>query len=202
MRRALLVLMLMTLPLSAGEIDQARELMDEARYDQAGPILRQAARNHATRPEATLLLTRLCNAREQWQEGVAYGEQAVALLPASSEAHYQYAVALRIKMSSVSKVRAMFGVGKYKQLLRKAIALDPANIAARAEEIGFLVNAPTIAGGDLELAEQRIEELSRHDQSFARQLRAGLELSREDPEEAVELFKQLIARGPDQAGSS
>ncbi len=196
MRKALLLMVLVSLNASAGQIEQARELVASARHEQARELLRQAVREQSTQAEATLLLTRICNDKQEWKDGVELGLQAVRLLPESSEAHYEYAVALRIKMSKVCRVRAMFGVTRYKELLRKAIELDPGNVAARAEEIGFLVNAPTIAGGNHETAEQRIEELSKLEPNYAMQMRAGLDLARESPEEAVKLFRRIIAEGP------
>lgn len=195
MRIAVLAIMMVTAQVSAGQIELARDLIDKAQVEQARSILEQAAKDQSTRPEAALLLTRLSNVSEDWQSGVEYGELAVNLLPDSSEAHFEYAVALRIKMSSVCKVRAMFGVSRYRKLLRRAIELDPTNIAARAEEIAYLVNAPAIAGGDHEKAEQRIEELGKLDQEYARQLQAGLELAKKNPEEAVKLFREIIERG-------
>jgi tetratricopeptide (TPR) repeat protein len=196
MRIALLAMVLVTTQVSAGQIEQARDLIDKAQVEQARLILEQATQDRSTRPEAILLLARLSNASEDWKNSVEYAEQAVNLLPESSEAHYQYAVALRIKMSNVCKVRAMFGVGRYKMLLRRAIELDPTNIDARAEEIGYLVNAPAIAGGDHQVAAQMIEELGKLDQDYARQLQAGLELAKKDPKEAVKLFRKIIPRGP------
>jgi tetratricopeptide (TPR) repeat protein len=189
-------MVLVTTQVSAGQIEQARDLIERDQKEQARLVLQEAAKDRSSRPEATLLLARLSNASEDWKNGVEYGEQAVSLLPDSSEAHYQYAVALRIKMSSVCKVRAAFGVSKYKNLLRRAIELDPTNIDARAEEIGYLVNAPAIAGGDHDKAEQRIEELGKLDQEYARQMMAGLELAKKDPEEAVKLFRKIIPKEP------
>ncbi len=110
-------------------------------------------------PAATLARLEACNAAGDWRCGVEQGARAVALLPDSADAHYRYAVALRQKLSSISVVRAIFGAGAYKRALYRALALDPDHIDARAEEIGFLIRAPAIVGGDKHKARRRIEEL-------------------------------------------
>ena len=47
----------------------------------------------------------------------------------------------------------------YTWALYGALELDPDHIDARAEEIGFLIRAPGIVGGDRDVAQRRIAEL-------------------------------------------
>jgi hypothetical protein len=109
--------------------------------------------------EASLSRAVACNAREDWRCGVPAGARAVELLPGRADAHYAYAVALRQKLSDISFVRAVFGAGAYRRALHRALELDPDHIPARAEEIGYLIRAPGIVGGDRAKARERIAEL-------------------------------------------
>jgi hypothetical protein len=74
---------------------------------------------------ATEVLSRL-NA-----DGIDSGKQPIELLPDGSEAHFEYAVALRHKMIQVTKSKAMFVIGDYKAELRRAIELDPKNVRVK-----------------------------------------------------------------------
>lgn len=142
---------------------------------------------------ATLELTEACNAEGDWRKGVEHGARAVELLPDSADAHFAYAVALRQKLSSISFVRAIFGAGAYKRELRRALELDPDHIDARAEEIGFLIRAPGIVGGDEAKAQRRIAELRALDPR-AGSLAAADVLARAGvTEQAVAILESYLA---------
>jgi hypothetical protein len=140
-----------------------------------------------------LLLTRACNAEDDWRQGVEYGTRAVALLPDSADAHYAYAVALRQKLSSINFVRAIFGAGAYKRELYRALELDPDHIDARAEEIGFLIRAPGIVGGDKDEAQRRIVELRALDPRSGSLAAADVLARAGVTEQAVEILESYLA---------
>jgi tetratricopeptide (TPR) repeat protein len=121
----------------------------------------------------------------------------VELLPESSEAHLQYAVALRIKMSNVGKMKAMFTVGTYKKELQRAIDLDPGNVDALTEEVGYLGNAPGIAGGDLDKAREKAQELRKYDERAAAQMLAQIEMKDGHPDKAIQALEELVEATPD-----
>ena len=109
--RAVFALLLFAPPLRADTLDEARRLIDAGEYHAARPVAEQALENPRTEAEASLLLARASNALQDYESGIRHGKRAVHLLPESAEAHYRYAESLRIKMSSVSKLRALFSVG-------------------------------------------------------------------------------------------
>lgn len=127
------------------------------------------------------------------EAGVRHGKEAVEASPTSSNAHFRYAVAVRTKMQRVSTVKAMFLIGTYKQALGRARDLDPRNLDTREEEIGFLAQAPKIAGGDLDRARALAVELA------ALHPRRGLKVQLEiaagsgDPARATALFREALA---------
>lgn len=195
MKRLMATLMLCALPALAGPVEDARALMDEGRHRQAAGLLTARLDQASSKPEALILLTSALNTIGDYKQGVEYGEQAVEAAPDSSEAHLQYARALRIKMQN-HRMRAMFIVGTYKKELQRAIELDPKNVEARTEEIGFLTQAPGIAGGDKDKARARIEELKPIDWREAMIMQASLHQAEKDPDAAIAVYTKMIERDP------
>ncbi len=131
-----------------------------------------------------------------WDLALDLAEDLVDDFPQSSVAHYLLASAIRVKMQDVSQVRAMFSLGDYKEALATAIKLDPKNIDARTEEIGFYLFAPGIAGGDQEFAQQRIEELKTVDAFSAKQMETQLAAINKDSVKQEKLYKEMLTLRP------
>jgi predicted Zn-dependent protease len=121
------------------------------------------------------------------------GKRAVDAAPGSSNAHFQYAVALRTRMQQVSKMRAMMSLGDYKRELERAIELDPRNTDAREEQIGFYSEAPGIAGGSVERARELAQQLQQIDRHRGMYMLARVERQAGQPERALELYRALLA---------
>ena len=192
-------LLLLSLPAFANPLAPAEELMKQGRYGEARPLLERRLSDPALKPHALVLLTETCAAMGDYEDGIGYGKRAIKLLPNSSDAHYQYARALRVKLRRVSRMRAMFLAGDYKSALKKALALDPGNLEAQEEEIGFLVNAPGIAGGSLSKARQRIDELKAVDLAVALRLEAMAEFKQGNDKRGGELLRRVVELDPGNA---
>ena len=197
MLRLTLVLLLICAPALADELEEARGLVETGSFEEARGILEGAIEVPSQRAQGLVLLTEALNGLEEYEEGVKIGEEAVELLPESSEAHLQYAVALRIKMSNVGKMKAMFTVGTYKKELQRAIDLDPGNVDALTEEVGYLGNAPGIAGGDLDKAREKAQELRKYDERAAAQMLAQIEMKDGHPDKAIQALEELVEATPD-----
>ncbi|MBW1758594.1 MAG: tetratricopeptide repeat protein [Deltaproteobacteria bacterium] len=197
MIRLTLVLLLICAPALADELEEARGLVEAGSFEEARGILVGAIEVPSQRAQGLVLLTEALNGLEEYEEGVKTGEEAVKLLPESSEAHFQYAVALRIKMSNVGKMKAMFTVSTYKKELQRAIDLDPENVDALTEEVGYLGNAPGIAGGDLDKAREKAQELRKYDKRAAAQMLAQIEMKDGHPDKAIQALEELVEATPD-----
>jgi tetratricopeptide (TPR) repeat protein len=201
MRKLVIVACLVCAPAFAATLDEARGLIDSGSYDQARTILERSVEDSALKPAALTLLTLLNNRIEDYEEGVRYGKQAVKVSPDSADAHFQYAVALRTKMSKVSKVKAMFSLGTYKKELKKALELDPDDTEARNEEIGFLVTAPGVAGGDVDQAWQRALELEKLDWRDGLRWQAVIQFKKENIEGSLATSRKLLEKDPTNSGA-
>ncbi len=132
-----------------------------------------------------------------WDAALDLAEDLVDDHPTNSEAHFLLASALRVKMQEVSQVRAMFSLGDYKEALAKSIELDPKNIDARTEEIGFYLFAPGVAGGDKEFAAERIIELKTVNLFSGLQMEAQLAAVNEDTDKRLLLLQQMVELEPE-----
>jgi Tfp pilus assembly protein PilF len=201
MRKTLIVSLLLCVPAFAAPLDEARTLIDEGQFDEAQAILERSVEDSALEAQSLILLTRLSNGLEDYESGVRYGKKAVKLSPDSVDAHFQYAVALRTKMSKVSKVKAMFSLGTYKKELRTALELDPGNADARDEEIGFLVNAPGFAGGDVDQAWQRALELEEIDWRGGLRWQAEIQFLKKDDDAGMATLREMLEKDPEGTGT-
>lgn len=162
----------------------------------AEKALLMAVDDQKTEAQASLLLCKLYTDQNNYEKALPYGKKAVELLPEVSDAHYFYAVAIRQKMSK----NTMFGmshVGKYKKLLDQAIELDRNNLDAYEEKIGFLMNAPPIAGGSKEKAEALAKELLEINKERGLVQLWTVYESNPQPEKRAEVASELIALKPD-----
>jgi tetratricopeptide (TPR) repeat protein len=194
-KRLPIVLMLCALPLLAGPVDDARALMAERKYQEAVDLLTTKLDQAHSRPEALIVLTTALNAVGDYKNGVKYGKQAIGAAAYSSEAHLQYALAMRMKMQD-QRMKAIFTVGPYKKELQKAIDLDPKNVEARQEQIGFLIEAPGFAGGDRDTARERITELKKIDWRQAMLMQGMLLQAEEDRAGANAVYGKMVERDP------
>jgi tetratricopeptide (TPR) repeat protein len=182
---------------NASELERARTLIKENKLDEARTILLTTSKDPGQKGESLALLTRVCTEKGEWDKAVDYGEQAVAAQPSSSFAHFAYAVALRLKMLNGSKLKAMLSVGDYKKALARSLELDPESLDAREEEIGFLLSAPGVAGGDVEKAKVKIAELKARDQVLGLYCEATLGIVEQKPQEAIKAFAAVLALRPE-----
>lgn len=202
MRRSILLLLpLFLVPAWAGPLERAQTLIDERRYVEARELLERTIRDSRLEAQGLVLLTRVCVEQEDYEDGIPYGERAVELLPRSSEAHLRHAQAVRVKLSKISKMKAMFSLGAYKDGLNRALELDPDNVDAMEEKIGYLTHAPGIAGGDVDEAAEWIAKLKRHDAERGATLEAELELKQGNEERALAIWREVLETDPSNARS-
>ncbi len=135
----------------------------------------------------------------EWKDAIKLAEKWVDSEPRNALAQYWLAVALRTKMQEVNRLRAMATVGDYKDALAAAIALDPTLMAARTERIGYLVNAPGIAGGDRDLARKEIEALREIDPVAAAEMDLMLAREESNADATLAALSSLQALEPDRA---
>ncbi len=139
--------------------------------------------------------------QSDWSTAIDLAEKLIEEQPQNSQAHFLLAKAIRLKMQEVSQIRAMFSIGDYKEALATAIKLDPNNVDARIEEIRFYLFAPSIAGGDTELATEKIKALKAVDQIKGMEMEAELAGAKGDQVKAEKILEELILLKPNNPSS-
>ena len=182
-------------PAISGSLEDASTLIEGYEYRAALTMLQELESVDPARQ--ALLLARAWNGISDWEQGLEHAERAVELAPKSSAARLEHAIALRNKMSQVSRLRAMGSVGAYKDELKRAIELDPGNLDAREEQIGFLMNAPGMAGGDRDEARKKIEALKQLDWSRGMLMSADMARQVDELDRSVGLYQELLDREPE-----
>lgn len=201
MRWIAILSLLLCAPAFAATLDEAHELIDGGRFDEARAILEAGVEDPALKPRALTMLTLLSNRIEDYENGVDYGKQAVKLSPESADAHLQYAIALRIKMMNGSKVKAVFSLGTYKKEVKRALELAPSDPAPRQEELGYLVNAPGVMGGDLDRAWERAQELEKISWREGLSWQAEVQFKRKDDEGGMATLRKVLEKDPASNGA-
>jgi tetratricopeptide (TPR) repeat protein len=97
-------------------------------------------------------------------EGAQYVlEEVVKEHPESAEAHYLLGAAYGIEAQSAGRFRQMRLAGKIKSQFERAVELDPSHFGAREGLIQFHLQAPRVAGGREEVAQEHAEAMMQID---------------------------------------
>lgn len=129
-------------------------------------------------------------------EAVDAGKRAVELAPDASWVHHEYARALAMKMLEGGVLAAMGNLGEYKDEMQKAVDLDPGNVDALSEQIGFYLFAPGIVGGSTEKALELARQLEAHDRRMGKWLQAEAHWRNDDKERAKTVCRNALAEFP------
>lgn len=176
--------------------EQAQALIDDGRADAARELLdAQADPEHAAL-DAVLLRIDLLRLTGEAERAMQLAERAAQRWPDRSELHHVWAKAIGTRMREGGMLAALRWIGAYKQQMAEAVALDPGNVAASVDEIGFLVYAPALVGGDRERAKQLGESLRAIDDASGSMMTALAYDQSGDKATAITLCTQALERNP------
>ena len=181
--------------------DRVQALADAqaGRWEQAEPALATLAAAMPTDVEACALLARRRLQQQRSKEAVELLERAVAAQPDRAELQSQLGTALSQRIGEVSFVHQAMISGKMRAAFEKSLALDPNHVPGLVGLARYYTNAPAIAGGSLEKAEEYAREVEKRD-AFGGAFEMGL--IREHGEkwaEAAAYYRQAVALRTDQA---
>ena len=131
---------------------------------------------------------------------VGFLEEAVRLDPDNSVVRTWLGRAYIAKLQTVSYMEKGVIAGRALEQLEKAVALDPANVEARATLASYYLNAPPIAGGSTKKARQQAEAVLGYDEVRGNSILAGVLVKEEKYDEAAGRLRACIAADPENAG--
>ena len=126
--------------------ESPQELLDAGRVDEALQALDQQVDRLPT-PEAYNLLCRAYFELDEWDEGIAACEKAVALAPDHGLYHLWLGRIYGEKADRVNFIRATGLAGKVRREFERAVELSPDSWEARTDLAEFYLEAPGIVGG-------------------------------------------------------
>jgi tetratricopeptide (TPR) repeat protein len=167
------------------------------------PALQQLERHFSAEladdPDNGELLSNLCEAQRllgHFEEAADHGGRAVELLPGDGRAHHLYAKALGEQMRNGGVFTAIRLVGTYRDEMATAVALNPQNFRARAEQVAFLLYMPSIGGGDKEEAAQLADQLEQDDPRWGALVQALVCAENGDERGAVVICQRALEGFP------
>jgi tetratricopeptide (TPR) repeat protein len=147
---------------------QGLELFRKGQRTGAEPLLREGLGALPDHVEGLLALARIYLGWDDHESALPRAEEAARLAPDSSETQLILAQARGLKAREISRLRAMLMVGDIRSGFERAVALDPRHLEARLSLMEFYLQAPSLAGGDLDKAREQAEA------AVALEPRAGL----------------------------
>src|SRR5690606_31228255 len=109
-----------------------------------------------------------------FREADAAAERAIRAAPGCATAQLLLVDALGNRLADSPGLSAVGLSRRFRRAVAAALELEPDNIEAREAEIGYLIHAPGIAGGNRRRAAERIESLAALDPIKAGEMRVTL----------------------------
>lgn len=147
--------------------------------------------------EANYWMSRVTMSRGQFDEAVDYVETAIDMNPGQSRYQVAAGNAYGRSAQEASFFKQMGLAKKSKKAYEKAVELDPGSIPARRGLIGYLSNAPGIAGGDMDEARAQARAIGEIDQIEGLLSLAGIELADDEPKQAMAYYQQILEIDPE-----
>lgn len=140
-----------------GALDEAMAKLNSGQIDQARELFLQ----HKAMPEALVYLAKIAM-NDNLDQAEEWIEKAVKLAPDNAQAHF-----IRGRVMGQQASNAIFSALSYakksKASFIKAVELQPSQIEYHIGLMQFYLQAPSIAGGDIDAAKQQVKAIQQLD---------------------------------------
>ena len=171
---------------------KAKLLSSQGKYDEAFALLASAEKNAET--YAAMIMS-LANIDMDDAEDTA--NDAIEVFPNSAELHYLRGVIMGNQAQS-SIFSALGYAEKSLNSFIKATELESSNIKYRKALMSFYLAAPSIAGGDVELAQRQLTAIKEADALEGASSQVAFYQMTDEPEKAVAALESSITTFPDE----
>ena len=191
---------LVALVLSAGgvglasnpAVDEARELIEKRRDEEAEALLLEVIELNDREHEAHLLMARVNLRKQDHKAAIKYAEAAVKIDDSISEYHLWLARSYLAKAMESGMINAFRYARKGKREYDKALAIDSTSTEARFELCMYLVAAPGLVGGDKDEGIRQAGILEAQDSLFGAYAWAGIWEQDKDLERAEASLRRAV----------
>jgi tetratricopeptide (TPR) repeat protein len=199
-RRIRFAFVLPLLFLVAGSQDrlvEGRSLFEARQYDEAEDVFEHLAASGEDNAEVDYYLGLIAMYRGDDKQATKYIERAVQ--SDGNNMNYRLALAdvYRNRTVTASFLSAGKWAGRWRRHLEATLAMDSTNLEVRDRLINYYLNAPGIAGGDKKKGRQMAEATIAIDESKGRLLLAYAYRRMDQPELAIEQYRTILKKDPD-----
>ena len=182
-------------------VDQATELYQHGRFQDAATILAQLSRKQSREAGLYVMLGRTYLKLRRWNDAVKEFEKAVAIEPDNGVFHLWLGRAYGRKAEH-AWVFSAFGLArKARQEFEEAVECSPDHLDARFDLMDFYSQAPGIVGGGKDKAENQAREIARISPRLGYTARAELYANEKKWEQAHAELTQAVQKFPDDSGA-
>ncbi|MBI3885481.1 MAG: hypothetical protein HY302_07105 [Opitutae bacterium] len=176
---------------------QAAVELYAARQDaEARTLFARLAAKEPADAEAHHYLGQLALRAEDHAAARLHHEKAVSLAPANSLYHLRLGDAYLLTGEKSGMFSMSGWLKKCKASYDQALALDPANIDARASLLEYYQDVPGFMGGGMEHAYAQADAITKLDSARGRTARAGVLVADKKYSEAFALYDAVLADAP------
>ena len=173
-------------------VDQARELVDLRKDDQALELLLEAIEQDERDHEAHFLLAKVFLRKQDHDMAKKHAERAVKLSDSTSDYHFWLARVYLAKAMESGLINSFRYARKGKGAYEKAVALDSSNVEARLELSMYLVTAPGLVGGDREKGRVQAHIVEQQDSLYGAYAWANVWERDEELERAEDCLRKAV----------
>ena len=140
-------------------LDEGRKFLDEQQYKNAIQHFKKIVKQDEKNDSAYYYLGYAYLQNKDHNKAIDYLEKAIELNEKEARYHFQHGMALREKLMNSNFFKKAIVAPKMKAAFDKTVELNPKHIEGRKALIGFYLQAPAIAGGDLNKAKHHAKAL-------------------------------------------
>jgi len=179
-------------------VRQATRLFETGNAAAAAALARPLADTSAT---AATLLGRMAWQYANYKEAARWLDAAIALEPRRVEAYIWRARTYIQEIETVNFLRKGGVAARARDMLDKAVAIDPSSFDAREARTEYLMNAPGIAGGSIDKARAEANTAKRGSPYRGALLVGRVEEKAGNAAAAEAEYKALLTTFPDSGGA-
>jgi len=173
-------------------IEEARDLVQGRRNEEALPILERILEADESNHEAHHLMTKVLLRMQRHDEAKKHGERAIELNGSDSDYHLWLARAYLAKAMESGVINAFRYARKGKSQYEKALDCDSTNVEARLELSMYLIAAPGIVGGDRDEGRRQAGIVELQDSLYGAYAWASVYEREEDLDKAEAALRRAV----------
>lgn len=169
MRKVILIMVLFIVGLfylnaqGTGDMETGKNLLKEKNYSEARTVFESIIEADPENAEGHYHLGKINFVEDKLDDAIKCVKMAVKLDEKNGAYHYTLGRYYGVKINRVSFMAKMGPASNSKKSFERAVELEPDNVTYRMSLMGYLANAPGIAGGDKNKARQQAKEIKKRD---------------------------------------